>query len=490
MPVHVGSKIAVAAAALLWILLHEPARAEPRVEKLADTTVDTQALTIQGAFGQSINGLSFQQEALTSYAGYQYLGYYDAARHVCLARRKLPAGSWEVLRLTDYDFRSNDAHNTISVGLCPADGTLHLSFDHHVHPLHYRRSRAGVATSPADVTWSPELFGPLVTEFPPGEPLPKITYPRFWRTPEGGLQFCYRVGASGKGDRMLADYDPATGSWKNVRQIDSRQGTYTEGSYTNASRCSYPNSYTYDANGRLHVTWVWRENSQGSNHDLNYAFSDDRGFTWRNNAGQLIADTRVPGKVMALDSPGLVVVPISLQMCLMNTQAQAVDSQGQVHVVMWHATQGTLLAAKTKTTSCWGPPEARRYHHYYRTPAGTWKHVELPEVAGNRPRLFFDRQDNAWLTFKCRRVGEGDGDTDNRRVFFVNGDLAIMSATAAAQWTDWKRVHTEPGPFMNEMLGDPYRWQSEGVLSILVQTSPAKPHDPTPLRVLDFRLQR
>ena len=91
--------------------------------KIRDSVVDPAALTIVGGFGQCINGLSFQQDAVTSYAGWQYVGYYDASRRVCLARRKLPDGEWQHLRFQDYDFRSDDAHNTISLGVCPKDGT-------------------------------------------------------------------------------------------------------------------------------------------------------------------------------------------------------------------------------------------------------------------------------------------------------------------------------------------------------------------------------
>ena len=89
------------------------------INKISDTVVDAEALTIKGSLGQCINGLSFQQDALSSYKGYQYVAFYDAGRRVCLARRKLPDGAWAVIRFRDYTFRSNDAHNTISLGLCP-----------------------------------------------------------------------------------------------------------------------------------------------------------------------------------------------------------------------------------------------------------------------------------------------------------------------------------------------------------------------------------
>jgi hypothetical protein len=47
-------------------------------------------LTIQSGFGQAINGLSFQQDAIVTHDNYQYAGYYDGDRRLCIARRKTP----------------------------------------------------------------------------------------------------------------------------------------------------------------------------------------------------------------------------------------------------------------------------------------------------------------------------------------------------------------------------------------------------------------
>lgn len=454
-----------------------------RVRKIDDSLVDAEALTIRGGFGSCINGMSFQQDAVTSHAGWQYVGYYDGALRVCLARRKLPQGTWEVIRFPDYDFRSNDAHNVISLGICAKDGTIHLAFDHHGGPLHYRRSGAGLADRPLEGKWESSRFGSIVSELEAGKPLRSVTYPRFWRTPDGGLQFCYRVGGSGNGDRMLADWSPERGMWQATRQIDSRKGEFKDGFDSSRSRCSYPNGYTYDGRGRLHVSWVWREQTQGANHDILYAYSDDRGWTWRNGAGQVVGDGKTPGKAISLDSAGILAVPLGRDRCLMNTQAQAVDSQGGMHVVMWHATPETLTHACQPSQGCWGPPDARRYHHYRREPGGKWQHVELPGIAGNRPKLFFDKQDNALLIFRSHQTPrQGPG------VFSATGNLVLWSATAAAGWADWKSIHTEKGPFVNEMLADPHRWQEEHVLSVLVQESPRKDHQPTPLRILSYRL--
>ncbi len=461
---------------LLLLVISGSAWAAAEATKTGDTVIDTKALTIRGGFGQGINGLAFQQDAVVTHRESQYVGYYDGSRRVCLARRRLPAGDWTVLRFADYDFTSNDAHNTISMGICPQDGTIHLAFDHHGHPLHYRVSRKGAAQHPQSTAWETSLFGPVTSELEAGKPI-KITYPRFWQTPDGGLQFCYRQGGSGNGDRMLVDYDAKTGRWVDTRQIDSRRGLFQDVMGESRSRCSYPNGYDYGPKGRLHATWVWRESSQGSNHDLMYSYSKDRGKTWLNNQGEAFS---VPPEV---NSPGVTVVKIGRIHGLMNTHGQVVDSQGRVHVVMWHCSDRSLDAADSEPGEHrWGPPEARRYHHYWRNVNGAWQHRELPWVAGNRPKLFMDGNDNAYLIYAARYESAKMEDD----VFFLAGDLVIATATANSKWTDWRTIHVEKGCFLNEMLGDRYRWKQEGILSIMVQESPKEAHQATPLRILDF----
>jgi hypothetical protein len=446
---------------------------EFQIIKVGDSVVDSEALTIDGGFGQSINGLSFQQDAVVTCENRQYVAYYDGGRRVCIARRELPRGEWEVVRFEDYNFQSNDAHNIISLGICPRDGTIHLAFDHHGHSLHYRSSKKDVAKKPENFAWEPSLFGPILSELETDRPI-AITYPRFLQTPNGGLHFCYRQGGSGNGDRMLVDYDPKTGTWSGTRQIDSRRGTFVDEMGESAARCSYPNGYDYGPNNRLHATWVWRESSQGANHDLMYAYSEDGGVVWRNNQGAAFDDPPY------LDSPGLTVVEIPQNLGLMNTHGQAVDSQGRVHVVMWHCSEESLREAGSRPgEERWGPAAAHRNHHYWRDSSGEWNHTELPGVAGTRPKIFVDSKDNAYVIYS---------DAWKRGIFGREGAAIILAATAESQWTDWQVAHIEEGPFGNEMLIDPYRWRSEGVLSVLVQESPTESHQSTPLRILDFQI--
>ena len=442
--------------------------------KTGDVLVDAEALTIRGG----INGLSFQQDALITHRGYQYVGYYDSKRRVCLARRRLPGTSWQVIRFEDYNFTSTDSHNTISMGICPQDGTIHLTFDHHGHPLHYRVSQKHVASEPGKVEWSTSLFGGVLAELELGKPI-ALTYPRFWQTPQDGLQFCYRVRSAGDGDRVLVDYSGETGRWTGTREIDSGAGLFVDHWGQSPSRCSYPNGYDFGPDGRLHVTWVWREGKGNANHNLMYSFSEDNGRTWLNNKGVELPIPRV-------DSPDITVARIPRGLGMINTCGQAVDSKGRVHVVMWHCSKETLAAegARPSTAYGFGPPKARRYHHYWRDLDAKWHHHELPWVAGTRPKLVTDCKHNALLIWGAAQPDAkwyGSG-------WFRHADLKIAAATAESGYKDWRIVHVERGPFANEMLADTHRWQLDGALSIMVQET-ADHHVPSALRLVEFRIR-
>lgn len=151
-----------------------------------------------------LNVNAFQQSALTSFRGYQYCTFYRAysanERHVVLGRRKITSGAeWEFLALDDYKQTTDDGHNTISIGICRGDGTLHISFDHHSDDLKYRVSNIGVTSEPEKISWEPSLFSPVLNRLDRNvnsnrlPVLQQVTYPRFVNVGEG-LLFEYRVG--------------------------------------------------------------------------------------------------------------------------------------------------------------------------------------------------------------------------------------------------------------------------------------------------------
>ena len=492
------------------------AGAFPDVNKISDTTVDSDAMTLSSGawYGYAINGLSFQQDAVVTHNGWQYVTYYDDDHHVCVARRDLPSGYWQIIELTDYTLSTTlDAHNVVTIGICPNDGTIHLSFDHHGGPLNYRVSDAGVATNPEAITWEDVNFGSVRDYLEMGESYSSVTYPRFWQTPDGDLHFGYRIDDSGNGDWAMVDYDAATGQWHHTRKVISRTGTYYDSlggpSY---ARNAYMNNLAYGSGGKLHATWCWRESAGGANHDIMYAYSEDGGYVWLNDKSNAIRiftgsqagepqtlltlnfgpdednvvgrATGNPGteELITLDSTGITVVELDRYYGMMNQQAQAVDPQGRIHTVMWHCTDETYQGY---SYSRWGPEGARRYFHYWRDSQGLWHRNQLPGYVGSRPKLFIRSNGDAFLIYQSRR---GVIDPYDTGIYFIEGDLTIQAATAAEQWTDWQVVHTEYGPFLNEMLGDHYRFEQEEILSVLVQESPATPSQSTPLRIIDFSL--
>ena len=251
----------VAAFAISVLVLTTDALSEAALRKVGDSIVDPAALHFtEGTWGVCVNGQSFQQDALTIFKGYQYATYYNEERQLCVARRKLDDGTWELIRFTDYHFKGNNTHNVSVIGICERDGTIHLAFDHHGSPLHYRVSKQGVATHPKKFEWNTALFGSITDELESGKRLERVTYPRFVRTPEGSLQFGCRIGGSGNGDKYLGDYDPKTAAWKNFGACFGASGDY----FGQTSRNAYLNGYTYDSAGHLHATWCWRATGRPS----------------------------------------------------------------------------------------------------------------------------------------------------------------------------------------------------------------------------------
>lgn len=211
----------------------------------------------------SVNTVSFRTSTM-SHGKLQYTSFYDPDGYLVLAKRADGSADWEIRR-TEYRGNASDAHNSISIGLDGA-GVLHVAWDHHNHPLRYAR---GVAPGSLELTGKLTMTGRHET---------KVTYPQFYRLPDGDLLFLYRDGASGSGDAMLNRYRVATGEWEIVRHpIISGEGR----------RNPYLNTMAIDGRGGLHLSWVWRETPDvASNHDLCFAYSRDGGRSWVNSKNE------------------------------------------------------------------------------------------------------------------------------------------------------------------------------------------------------------
>jgi len=399
--------------------------------KLPIQTVTSDASTLSG----SPNFVSFQQDAITTFNGYQYVTYWNSVGHVCIARKKMPLGSWEILEFTDYTIvlsRLSDNHYNISMGICPNDGTIHIAYDHHNDPLHYRKSIVGMATDPEGHPWTMASFGSTLNYLVAGNVLSDVTYPRFEIKPDGNLLYEYRIGISGGGDSYIYHYTASTGLWTN-------KGMYVKGSNLVPDENAYINGMHYDKNGRLHVSWVWRETPTAStNHDVYYAYSDDDGLTWKNSTGTVIATNNT--SPMTIGTTGIKILTIPQQRGLINQESQTVDSKGHIHIL-----QSYMVNAEANTTDWAGSRAKSHLRHIYQDDAGTWHNDDLGVGHTNRSQIAVDENDNLYVV--C----------PNYRIYF---------ASSANNWATWNAMDlSESTSAINEGLIDREQLLNESVLS-------------------------
>ena len=157
-----------------------------------------------------------------------------------------------------------DAHNIISM-MIDGEGYMHVSFDHHGHPLNYCRSIA-----PGSLELGDKMPMTGVDEG-------NVTYPEFYPLSGGDLLFVYRSGSSGRGNLVMNRYSLKEHKWTRVQDI------LIDGEN---KRNAYWQLYV-DEKGTIHLSWVWRETWHvETNHDICYARSFDNGVTWYKTSGE------------------------------------------------------------------------------------------------------------------------------------------------------------------------------------------------------------
>ena len=217
-----------------------------------------------GWAGNSVNTVIFRRNSIVTWNQQQFTAFYDDSGAVVLAKRLSDTPDWTI-RKTRYRGNVLDAHNSISI-MTDGAGYLHMAWNHHDTPLHYCRSRA-----PGSLEMT-EVF-PMT-----GLKEDRVSYPEFYRLPDGDLIFLYRDGASGRGNIMMNLYDTETQTWTQV-QDGWISGEGERSAYWQAA---------VDSRGTIHVSWVWRETwDVATNHDLCYAKSPDRGKTWEKSTNEV-----------------------------------------------------------------------------------------------------------------------------------------------------------------------------------------------------------
>ncbi|KAH8194153.1 hypothetical protein TruAng_011676 [Truncatella angustata] len=409
-----------------------------------------------------LNGTAFQQDAITTFGGWQYACYYASLSHV----------SADPL---DYEQIVDDGHNTVQVrnlmlGICPGDGTIHLSYDHHCDRLRYRYSLVRIAICPEEFEWDAKYFSSTVDSLPglsgPHGLLEYISYPRFGPL-ERDLWFSFRTGKAGLGDELLCVYTAVAGTW-------TLRGTVLKG----IQNSPYVHGLEY-RNSRLFVTWVYRAfvwyegwddiydvkhkqqrgpNAATNNHDICFAYSDDDGIMWKNGGNEQIADLSW-GESISPASPGIVAFNIPKNSGLSNQESQAVDHRGGIHVLNRDQMDG-----------------AQKWKHYYRSPDGQWAQRALPHVSGvyggKRGCLAVSKDDDLYLILP---------DNDALQLTILRASRASGYASYDIIWKGEKFPPTEP-------LVDRARLDYDNILSVFTRASVDENSDLKSVVVLDFHL--
>lgn len=377
----------------------------------------------------SINTVVFRKNSLTSTKDFQYVAFYDSTSRLVLGRRKPGATTW-TLHPTQYTGDTRDAHRSISI-IVDGDGFLHCSFDQHDNRLRYVRT-----TKPGSLELGPETNMTNTNES-------RVTYPEFYRLPNGNLLFLYRDGASGNGNLILNNYDRKTKTWTRLQDklIDGE-----------GQRNAYWQT-ALDTNGTIHLSWTWRESPDvASNHDIAYARSRDGGHTWETSTGR-------PYTLPITAATAEYAVRIPQHSGLINQTSMCADKKGTPYIATywrpdnspvpqymivyrdttgWHTKQASnrttpflLGGAGTKRIPMSRPQILEKGSHLYLlyrdeeqadkitlttapSPTGPWTVKNLSTEAYPNWEPTYDQQ--LWaakgvLNLFVQRVGQGDGET-------------------------------------------------------------------------------
>lgn len=267
----------------------------------------------EGYAATSVNTAVFRGSSLATHGDTQYIAYYDGDGYVTLGKRKLGSNDWTLHR-TQYQGNVTDAHNVISIGV-DGDGYIHVSFDHHGHPLRY-----AISNAPGSLE-----LGELIPMT--GSDEQDVTYPEFYRLADGDLIFAYRSGASGRGNLVMNRYDTKSKKWTRVHDV------LIDGE---GERNAYWQMFA-DPMGTLHLSWVWRESwLVETNHDLCYARSDDGGKTWRKSDGS-------PYSLPITESTAEKAWEIPQNSELINQTSMTADADGNPFIATyWRDIDGTI----------------------------------------------------------------------------------------------------------------------------------------------------
>ncbi len=241
-------------------------------------------------------------DCIKKYGDFLFLTWYlggEENKNVMLSRLHIPTRTLETIKFphTHVGYQHKyphigDSHNTIAVGICPLDSTVHLLYDMHSYSkvdypdsyFNYQVSFTGAATAPVG-TFTQDLFKPRQTHLNPAYNYSDITYPNFFLNDDNELFVWFREGGNNNGMYKFAKYtDGAWGPFTNFSTLNakSKGSAYNWGLYGDMKYI----------NGKLRVGFLKRmsynDDKYVYNNGFHYAYTNDpSGKTeWYNYKGE------------------------------------------------------------------------------------------------------------------------------------------------------------------------------------------------------------
>jgi hypothetical protein len=363
--------------------------------KVAETYTGNSPTAYDYVFGRS---LTPHGDCIKVYDKYVFMTWYRGGkldRHVMLTRYNTETGTMKTIEFPHQHTGVNgkwwigETHNTISVGICPKNGTIHMLYDMHRNGnvaefandyLRYSYTVAGAATvADADFTLenlfvqSPNnnykhLSFPGITD---DNTTKLLTYPDFFVNDEGDLFMKNRFGYSENGKFLFAKYDGT--KWVG----------YTDFNRSNAS--SYDSAYNWGLygdikflNGKIRVGFQQRANIKTDKYlyqnGFYYAYSDDpSGLTqWKDHAGVGFARPMSNSDLLKISEPGdLVATTEKDKVYMVGGFDWTVTDNGDVHFI------GRV---KDNSTTSSTAGQTKQVHTY--KPAGASNFITTTDFAG------------------------------------------------------------------------------------------------------------
>ena len=243
--------------------------------KAADKTpISAQETNVERPLSEAIDHVWAGQRVFFDFVEqnrHQMIAYYDANRQMSVAMRRMRdvnGAPWSYHKVPSW--LGWDAHNRVEVAF-DKDGYIHLSGNLHGNKLVYFRSSSPY--DPRTLEQIDVLVDPAVEQ--------KMTYPEFFKGPQGNLHLKYRDGSSGNGRWYYLRWDTDTKSWSHLHETVLLDGEDIRG--------IYPFGPVIGPDGYAHMTITWRETPiASSNHDLSYARSRDL-VNWETSDGKPIS---------------------------------------------------------------------------------------------------------------------------------------------------------------------------------------------------------